>query len=70
ALVVHEDTLTNGFAAEIIATINEQAFTFLDAPVRRITAPDIPVPYNINMMNAVIPNVTRIKEAIAGLLAY
>jgi 2-oxoisovalerate dehydrogenase E1 component len=70
ALVVHEDTLTNGFAAEIIATINEQAFTFLDAPVRRITAPDIPVPYNINMMNAVIPSVARIKEAIAGLLAY
>ncbi len=69
-LIVHEDTVTNGFAAEIIATVNQQAFTFLDAPIKRIATPDIPIPYNINMMNSVIPNATQVKEAIIDLLAY
>jgi 2-oxoisovalerate dehydrogenase E1 component len=70
ALVVHEDTLTNGFAAEIIATINERAFHDLDAPVGRLTTPDIPIPYNINMMNSLIPSPNRIKEAMRTLLGY
>ena len=55
-LLVHEDTLTNGFAAEIIATINEQAFTDLDAPILRIATPDVPIPYNIGLMDAVLPS--------------
>jgi 2-oxoisovalerate dehydrogenase E1 component len=70
ALVVHEDTVTNGFAAEIIASINEHAFHDLDAPVGRIATPDVPIPYNINLMNAVIPNEDRIKEGIKYLLDY
>ncbi|MFZ0532069.1 MAG: thiamine pyrophosphate-dependent enzyme [Anaerolineales bacterium] len=69
-LVVHEDTLTNGFAAEIIATINEQAFHALDAPVTRIASPDIPIPYNIGLMEAVIPGIKRIKDGIKRLLNY
>jgi 2-oxoisovalerate dehydrogenase E1 component len=69
-LVVHEDTLTNGFAAEIIATINEQAFHALDAPVTRIASPDIPIPYNIGLMEAVIPGIKHIKEGIKRLLNY
>jgi 2-oxoisovalerate dehydrogenase E1 component len=69
-LVVHEDTLTNGFAAEIIATINEQAFHALDAPVTRIATPDIPIPYNIGLMEAVIPGIKHIKEGIKRLLNY
>ncbi len=69
-LVVHEDTLTNGFAAEIIATINEQAFHALDAPVTRIASPDIPIPYNIGLMEAVIPGIKRIKDGIKKLLNY
>lgn len=69
-LVVHEDNVTNGFAAEIIATINEQAFRALDAPIARIATPDIPIPYNINLMDAVIPGIHRIKEGIETLLNY
>jgi 2-oxoisovalerate dehydrogenase E1 component len=70
ALIVHEDTVTNGFAAEIIATINEQAFHDLDAPIGRIATPDVPIPYNINMMNAVLPGPSRIRERIQALLDY
>ena len=70
ALVVHEDTLTNGFAAEIITTINEQAFHALDAPIARIATPDIPIPYNISLMDAVLPGVQRIKAGIESLLNY
>ncbi len=69
-LVVHEDTLTNGFAAEIIATINEQAFRALDAPVSRLATPDIPIPYNIGLMDAVIPSVGQIRDKIQELLNY
>jgi 2-oxoisovalerate dehydrogenase E1 component len=69
-LVVHEDTYTAGFAGEIIATISSQAFTFLDAPVERLATLDMPIPYNLSLMEAVIPSVERIKEKIEGLLAY
>jgi 2-oxoisovalerate dehydrogenase E1 component len=69
-LVVHEDTLTAGFAAEIIAVINEQAFEFLDAPVARLATPDIPVPYNAGLMELTVPNVARIRAKIQELLSY
>jgi 2-oxoisovalerate dehydrogenase E1 component len=69
-LIVHEDTITNGFAAEIIATINDQAFHNLDAPIVRIATPDIPIPYNINLMNAIIPGIKRISDGIKSLLSF
>ena len=70
ALVVHEDTYTAGFAGEIIAAIASQAFTYLDAPVERLTTFDVPIPYNLSLMEAVVPSVERIKEKMEGLLAY
>jgi 2-oxoisovalerate dehydrogenase E1 component len=70
AMIVHEDTITNSFAGEIIATINEQAFHALDAPITRLATPDVPIPYNISLMEAVLPSVTRIKEGIVSLLNY
>jgi 2-oxoisovalerate dehydrogenase E1 component len=70
ALVVHEDTYTAGFAGEIIATIVSQAFTYLDAPVERLATYDMPIPYNLGLMEAVIPSIERIKEKMEGLLAY
>lgn len=69
-LVVHEDTRTNGFAGEIIATISEQAFTDLDAPVARLTTPDVPIPFNVSLMQAVIPEVDTIAAKIQHLLAW
>lgn len=70
ALVVHEDTQTAGFAGEIIAIIASQAFTWLDAPIERLTMPDIPIPFNINMMEAMLPNVQSIRDKIDTLLRY
>ena len=70
ALVVHEDTFTGGFAGEIIATIASEAFEWLDAPIQRLATPDVPIPYNIPMMNAVLPNAGKIRAKIDWLLAY
>jgi len=70
ALIVHEDTLTSGFGAEISAIIAEQAFSHLDAPIARLATPDVPIPYNIPMMDAVLPTAARIQERIQTLLAY
>ena len=69
-MVVHEDTRTAGFAGEIIATVSEEAFTALDAPIQRVTTPDTPIPYNIGMMNAVIPSVETIHNRIKALLDW
>jgi 2-oxoisovalerate dehydrogenase E1 component len=69
-LIVHEDTLTNAFSGEIIASIASQAFSFLDAPIERIGVPDVPIPYNIHMMEAVLPTVESIRAKIEGLLSF
>jgi 2-oxoisovalerate dehydrogenase E1 component len=69
-LIVHEDTITNGFAAEIIATINERTFHALDAPISRLATPDVPIPYNIPLMEALIPSIEQISEGIKSQLEY
>jgi 2-oxoisovalerate dehydrogenase E1 component len=69
-LVVHEDMLTGGFAGEIIAVIAQEAFPYLDAPVGRVAAPDVPVPYNLGLMRAVVPSVEAIAAKMADLLAF
>jgi 2-oxoisovalerate dehydrogenase E1 component beta subunit len=63
-LVLHEDTRTGGFGAEIAATIAEEAFEDLDAPVKRIAAPDTPVPYSPVLEKAFIP---QVEDVLAGL---
>ena len=65
-IVLHEDTHTGGFGAEIAATIAEEAFEFLDAPPRRITAPDTPVPFSPPLEHAFIP---QVEDVVAGLRA-
>jgi 2-oxoisovalerate dehydrogenase E1 component len=69
-LIVHEDTWTGGFGAEIAATVVQEAFAWLDAPVRRLATADCPVPYSAQLMATVIPTVAAIGSAIAELLAY
>jgi 2-oxoisovalerate dehydrogenase E1 component beta subunit len=63
-LVLHEDTRTGGFGAEIAATIAEEAFEDLDAPVKRIAAPDTPVPFSPVLEKAYIP---QVEDVVAGL---
>jgi len=63
-MVLHEDTRTGGFGAEIAATITEEAFEDLDAPVKRVTAPDTPVPFSPPLEKAYIP---QVEDVVAGL---
>jgi 2-oxoisovalerate dehydrogenase E1 component beta subunit len=69
-LVLHEDTRTGGFGAEIAATIAEEAFEDLDAPVRRITAPDSPVPFSPSLEAAFIPQVDDVVTGLRELADY
>ncbi|HUZ84531.1 MAG TPA: alpha-ketoacid dehydrogenase subunit beta [Gaiellales bacterium] len=69
-IVLHEDTHTSGFGAEIAATIGEEAFESLDAPVMRITAPDTPVPFSPPLEKAFLPQVEDVVAAIDRISAY
>jgi pyruvate/2-oxoglutarate/acetoin dehydrogenase E1 component len=69
-LVLHEDTRTGGFGGEIAATIAEDAFEHLDAPVRRVAAPDSPVPFAPNLEQAYIPQLDDVVHALRELAAY
>ncbi len=69
-LVLHEDTRTGGFGAEIAATIAEEAFEDLDAPVKRIAAPDTPVPFSPPLEKAFIPQVEDVVAGLRELAAY
>jgi len=67
-LIVHEDTLTAGFGAEVAAVVAEEAFFNLDAPIRRLAIPDVPVPHNYGLMDAVVPSVESIAERMTDVL--
>jgi 2-oxoisovalerate dehydrogenase E1 component len=69
-LIVHEDNRTAGFGAEIAAVLVREAFQYLDAPIERITMPDIPVPYNVSLMESVLPNVQKISTAIEEIVKF
>jgi 2-oxoisovalerate dehydrogenase E1 component len=67
-LIVHEDTLTAGFGAEIAAVVAREAFWYLDAPVDRLAVADVPMPYHPALLDAVLPDADRIAARIEGLL--
>jgi 2-oxoisovalerate dehydrogenase E1 component beta subunit len=69
-LVLHEDTRTGGFGGEIAATIAEEAFEDLDAPVKRLTAPDTPVPFSPVLEKAFIPQIDDVTRALKELIEY
>ena len=69
-LVAHEATRSCGVGAEVAALIAEQAFEDLDAPVRRLTAPDVPIPFSPPLEQAVLPGLDQMKEACRELIAY
>jgi pyruvate/2-oxoglutarate/acetoin dehydrogenase E1 component len=69
-LIVHEDTRTGGIAGEITARINELAFEWLDAPVLRVTAADVPLPYSPPLEDYVLPQTSDIVRALRRLVSY
>src|SRR3954467_3827373 len=69
-LIVHEDTRTGGVAGEITARINENAFEWLDAPILRVTAADVPLPYSPPLEDYVLPQTLDIVTALRRLAAY
>lgn len=66
-LIVHEDTMTAGFGAEIAAVVAKEAFFDLDAPIERVTMPDIPCPHTPALLDEVLPSVDTITQAIHTL---
>ncbi len=66
-LLVHEDTITCGFGAEIAAVLAKEAFFDLDAPIERLAMPDIPSPHNPALLEASLPTVDRIAAAVTAL---
>lgn len=66
-VIVHEDNLTAGFGAEIAATLAKDAFFDLDAPIDRVTMPDVPSPHSPLLLDSVVPSVARITHAIRQL---
>lgn len=69
AVVVSEETKTASTAAEIVSIIMEEAFDFLDAPVKRVCTPDVPIPYSTVLEGAVIPQESDIVKAVESIVS-
>ena len=67
-LIVEEDHLTGGWGAEVAARIADAAFSYLRAPIRRVAAPDTPIPCAPTLERAWVPDTDRITAAAVGLL--
>lgn len=67
-LIVHEACLTGGFGGEIAARIGEELFDYLDAPVMRIGAKDVPIPFSPVMEDFVLPKVNDVVEGVKKVL--
>src|SRR6476661_1671253 len=70
ALIVHEAPLTEGFGAEVAARLADAAFPWLDAPIRRVTYPDRPVPYSKNLEKVLLPDKGKVVKAARELMAF
>jgi len=69
-LVVHEDKTFSGFGGEIAAMITENAFKFLDAPVKRVGSTFTPIGFNRILEKAILPNTAKIAEAAREVLEF
>jgi len=69
-LIVHEDSRTGGIGESLAATIQEEAFEWLDAPVRVIGALDTPVPYSPSLEQAFLPSEAEIERAVQLMVRY
>jgi 2-oxoisovalerate dehydrogenase E1 component len=70
ALVVHEDKVFGGFGGELASIIVEEAFTYLDAPVRRVGSTFTPVGFNPILEKAILPDTDRILKAAKEVLEF
>lgn len=68
-VVVSEDCKTAGVAAEITSIIMEEAFDYLDAPIKRVSALDVPIPYSPALEGVVIPQEQKIVKAIKEVVS-
>jgi pyruvate/2-oxoglutarate/acetoin dehydrogenase E1 component len=66
-VIVHEDTLTGGWGAEVAARAADECLFSLEAPVKRVAALDVPIPYAPVLEQAVVPSVERIAGTIREL---
>ncbi|MGD0695107.1 MAG: dehydrogenase E1 component subunit alpha/beta [Terriglobia bacterium] len=69
-LVLHEDSISWGYGAEIAARVADELFEFLDAPVRRLAGKDVYVPYHPHLEDAVLPQIPDIVRAAEELAGY
>ncbi len=69
ALVLHEDTRRGGLGGELAALLMEEVFFHLDAPLKRVTAPDTPVPYSPPLEHDFLPKAEQVVAAARELLA-
>jgi 2-oxoisovalerate dehydrogenase E1 component len=69
-VVAHEDQLTCGFGAEIVARISDELFEYLDAPVKRVAALDTPVAYAPVLEEAILPGSADVLAAIRSVAKY
>jgi 2-oxoisovalerate dehydrogenase E1 component len=69
-LIVHEDLRTGGFGAEIAAVVADEAFLDLDAPVARVTMPDVPSPHHPTLLEWAVPSVADIRAEIDRLVGF
>ena len=67
-VIVEEDNLTGGWAADLAAIVAEEAFFYLDAPIKRISAPDTPAPFAPSMEAFYVPSVQRVVAAVKSTL--
>ncbi len=69
-ILLHEDTLTGGLGGEIAARVADQAFLYLEAPIKRITAPDTPVPFAPPLEEFFLPKSSDVNRVARELMAF
>ena len=70
AIVAHEDNLTNGFGAEIVARIGDEGFEYLDAPIKRVASKDSPIAYAETLENELLVQTSWIEDSIKSIIEY
>jgi 2-oxoisovalerate dehydrogenase E1 component beta subunit len=69
-LILDEANATCAAGAQVAALVADRGFEYLDAPVRRVATPDVPIPFSPPLEQAVLPDVARVREACLDILGY